>query len=59
MGNRRDAFKVTPSGSIIVPTGSAAPTWTGKEGEMIPVATGGNFYLYCYIGGTWKRTQFT
>jgi hypothetical protein len=26
---------------------------------MVPVATGGNYYLYVYIGGNWRRTALT
>ena len=55
----KDAFKVTHSSSIIVATQSIAPSWVGVEGEIKPVATGGNFYLYVYIGGNWRRTALT
>jgi len=55
----RDAFKVTHSSSIIVATQSIAPSWVGVEGEIKPVATGGNYYLYVYIGGNWRRTALT
>lgn len=55
----RDAFKVTSNNSIMVPTASTAPAWTGVEGEIKPVFTGGNYYLYVYIGGNWMRTALT
>ena len=55
----KDAFKVTSNNSIMVPTASSAPAWVGVEGEIKPVATGGNFYLYVYIGGNWRRTALT
>ena len=55
----KDAFKVTHSSSIIVATQSISPSWVGVEGEIKPVATGGNFYLYVYIGNNWRRTALT
>ncbi len=55
----RDAFKVTSNNSIMVPTASSAPAWTGVEGEIKPVFSGDNYYLYVYIGGNWMRTALT
>jgi len=55
--NRANAFEVTTNSSIIVATQSAAPGWTGKEGEMVPVKNGGNYYIYVYIGGAWKSAS--
>jgi hypothetical protein len=54
---RKDAFKVTNSSSIIVATQSAAPGWTGKEGEMVPVKNGASYFIYVYIGGAWKSAS--
>jgi hypothetical protein len=56
---RKDAFKVTHSSSIVVATQSAAPAWTGVEGEMVPAVVGGTSYLYVYINGGWKKTTLT
>jgi hypothetical protein len=54
---RKDAFKVTNSSSIIVATQSAAPGYTGKEGEMVPVKNGASYFIYVYIGGAWKSAS--
>jgi hypothetical protein len=54
---RKDAFKVTNSSSIVVATQSAAPGWTGKEGEMVPVKNGASYFIYVYIGGAWKSAS--
>ena len=43
----------------MVPTASSAPAWTGVEGEIKPVFSGGNYYLYVYIGNNWRRTALT
>lgn len=53
--SRADAFKVTRSGSIIIPTQSAAPTWVGVEGELIPTAISGNNYLSVWTSGSWQH----
>jgi hypothetical protein len=52
---RRDAFKVRMSGSIVLPTTqSAAPSWTGTNGEMIFATISGSHYQYVWMGGSWK-----
>lgn len=56
-GARSDAFKIRMSGSIIIQTGSAAPTWTGQEGEIKPCKVGGSYFIYCYIGGAWRSSS--
>ena len=60
-GSRADAFKVTHSSSIVIPIQKTAPTYSGSNGEMVPIETGGgHFYLYMFISGSgWKRTEFT
>ena len=56
---RLDAFKVTQSGSILVRnTQSAAPSWTGTDGEIIPVTIAGTPYLYMSMGGAWTSRSF-
>jgi len=57
-GARKDAFKVTVSSSIVVATQSAAPTWTGVEGEMVPFVSGSVYRLYAYLGGAWRSSSF-
>jgi hypothetical protein len=54
---RKDAFKVTNNSTIIVATQSSAPGYTGKEGEMVPVKNGSNYYIYTYIGGAWRSAS--
>jgi hypothetical protein len=54
-GVRRDAFKVNPIGSITVPTTrSAAPNWTGTDGEMIFATVSGNHRFYVWMSGAWR-----
>jgi len=53
--NRRDAFTVNPIGSITVPTTrSAAPNWTGTDGEMIFATISGNHRFYVWMAGAWR-----
>jgi hypothetical protein len=58
LATRRDGFAVTHSGSIRVLTQSAAPAWTGREGEIVPVSDGSP-RLYVFIGGSWKSTHLS
>jgi len=56
---RKDAFKVTHSSSILIPqTQSAAPSWTGVDGEIIPVTDSGIHYLYMWMNGAWRSSSF-
>ena len=58
-GARKDAFKITTSGSIILPnTQSVTPTWTGSNGEIIPATVGGKYYLYMWMNGAWRSGSF-
>ena len=56
---RIDAFKVTHSGSIIIPTSSAEPNWAGKEGEIISYNASGNYRLYMWMNGAWRTSTFS
>ena len=57
--NRADAFKVTHSSSIAIPqTQSAAPSWTGVDGEIIPATVSGKYYLYMWMNGAWRSSSF-
>ena len=57
--DRKDAFKVTHSSSIVLPqTQSAAPTWTGVDGEIIPATVGGVHRLYMWMNGAWRSSSF-
>jgi len=60
-GSRADAFKVTHSSSIVIPIQNTAPTYSGSNGEMVPIETAGkHFYLYMFVSSSgWKRTEFT
>jgi trimeric autotransporter adhesin len=53
---RSTAFKVTPSGSVVLPvTSSNTPSWVGQQGEMIFGDDGaGNFVIWAYLGGVWR-----
>lgn len=56
--SRLDAFKVTHSSSIVVPTASAEPNWAGQEGEMVPFDAGSNQeYLYVFVKGAWRKVE--
>ena len=56
---RRDAFKVRMSGSIVLPTTqSAAPSWTGTDGEIVPATVGGQYFLYMWMNGAWRSGSF-
>jgi len=57
--SRSDAFKVTHSSSIYIPTQSSAPAWTGLDGEIVPAVVSGSTYLYMWSSGSWKSTNFT
>ena len=47
------------SGSIVLPTtASAAPTWTGTDGEIVPATVGGAFFLYMWMSGAWRSGSF-
>ena len=52
---RKDAFKVRMSGSIVLPTTqSAAPSWTGTDGEMVFATVTGNHRFYVWMSGAWR-----
>jgi hypothetical protein len=54
-GTRSDAFKVRMSGSIVLPTTqSAAPSWTGADGEMVFATVTGNHFFYVWMAGAWR-----
>jgi hypothetical protein len=54
-----DAFKVTHSGSIVVPTSSLEPNWAGQEGEIISYNASGNYRLYMWMNGAWRTSTFS
>jgi hypothetical protein len=52
---RSDAFRVRMSGSIVLPTTrSAAPSWTGTDGEMVFATVTGNHRFYVWMAGAWR-----
>ena len=52
--NRKDAFKVRMSGSIILPTiQSSIPPWTGVDGEMVFATISGNHFIFVWMGGVY------
>ena len=58
-GARKDALKVTMSGSIILPnTQSVKPVWSGSNGEMVPATVGGQYFLYMWMNGAWRSGSF-
>lgn len=60
ISTRKDAFKVRMSGSIVLPTTqSAAPTWTGTNGEIVPATVGGVHRLYMWMAGAWRSSSFS
>jgi hypothetical protein len=57
---RKDAFKVTPSGSIVIPTTvSSTPGWTGVQGEMVFGDNGAVYKLFVWLNGGWRSTPLT
>jgi hypothetical protein len=55
---RSDAFKVTPSGSIILPTvQSSTPPWTGTQGEMVFSDNGTLYKMNVWLNGGWRSTS--
>ena len=56
---RADAFKVTHSGSIVVPTSSLEPNWAGQDGEIISYNASGNYRLYMWMNGAWRTSTFS
>ncbi len=58
---RSDAFKVTPSGSIVLPnTINDAPSWTGTQGEMVFYDNGvGTYRIFVWLGGEWRKVDLT
>jgi hypothetical protein len=57
--NRSDAFKVTPSGSIVLPIiQSSTPSWTGIPGEMIFYDDGaGSYRMFVWLDGGWRSVS--
>jgi hypothetical protein len=56
---RLDAFKISSNNSIVIPqTQSAAPFWTGTDGEMVPATVGGQYFLYMWMNGAWRSGSF-
>jgi len=52
---RKDAFKVTSLGSVILPTTqSTSPGWTGTDGEMVFATVSGNHLFYVWMAGNWR-----
>jgi len=59
-GARSDAFKVTPSGSIILPTTvSSTPGWTGVQGEMVFGDNGAVYKMHVWLNGAWRTSSLT
>jgi hypothetical protein len=53
--NRSNALVVKSSGSLALPTTqSAAPSWTGVDGEMAFATVTGNHYFYVWMAGAWR-----
>lgn len=45
---------------IAIPYDTTIPTFAPrKNGYQRIIKTGGNYYLYIYLDGSWKRTQLT
>lgn len=59
MGNTTNIFRINQSGSMVVATtSSAAPTWTGVDGEIIPATVSGKYLLYMWMNGAWRSGSF-
>lgn len=42
------------SGSRIYPTSSGVPTFTGQDGQFVFGSSGGNYYIYTWMGTQWR-----
>jgi hypothetical protein len=56
---RSDAFKVTTSGSIVLPTTvSSTPGWTGVQGEMVfGDNSSGTYRIVIWLNGGWRSVS--
>jgi hypothetical protein len=57
--------QVQITGSLIVTgsltlsaTQSSAPSYTGKDGEIVPATVGGQYFLYMWMNGAWRSGSF-
>jgi hypothetical protein len=58
IGNQIGSLTVT--GSVRVSTTqSAAPSWTGQDGELVPATVGGAYRLYMWMDGSWRYSTFS
>ena len=47
------------SGSILEPTSSGVPTFTGRDGQFIFGSNGGNHFIYVYMAGVWRSSSLS
>ena len=47
------------SGSILEPTSSGVPTFTGRDGQFIFGSSGGNYFIYVYMAGAWRSSSLS
>ena len=47
------------SGSILEPTSSGVPTFTGRDGQFIFGSSGGNHFIYVYMAGAWRSSSLS
>ena len=45
------------SGSILEPTSSGVPTFTGRDGQFIFGSSGENHFIYVYMAGAWRSSS--
>jgi hypothetical protein len=48
---------VSGSSFITSPTSSGAPSYTGKDGEMVAGSVGNDHYLFVYMAGAWRSSS--
>jgi hypothetical protein len=54
--DRKNSFEVTDQGSIILPQiSNGAPSFIGVEREMQFGILGGDYLIYVWLGGQWRR----
>lgn len=55
--NINGSLRVTGSLTLSA-TQSAAPSWIGTDGEIVPATVGGQYFLYMWMNGAWRSGSF-
>jgi hypothetical protein len=58
-GNVVISGSLIASSSIISPTSSGTPSFTGTDGQFVFGTDGGNHYIYVWMSGTWRSSSLS